>query len=178
MRASWAFGCMYRRERFGRFPPGTPGFTRRRRIEVQIHLGARLPHVVPEIQVLLTSPSRSGLQSSFPARPILFLRLSALECLTSGEPGRWSGQNRKGTCVGQACSASWDGASGNGSKPVWQWRVVRTPITSVVPSSVRRTVVNSWRSQLIPFGRVSSIARLGRCLQLRKRAISEKDRDW
>jgi len=36
-------------------------------------------------------------------------------------------------------------------------------------------VVNSWASQLIPFGRVSSIAQLGRCLQLRKRATSEKD---
>ena len=30
-------------------------------------------------------------------------------------------------------------------------------------------------TQLIPFGRVSSIAQLGRCLQLRKRATSEKD---
>src|ERR1700682_281214 len=34
----------------------------------------------------------------------------------------------------------------------------KTPITSVVPSSVRRAVVNSWPTQLIPFGRVSSIA--------------------
>jgi len=30
-------------------------------------------------------------------------------------------------------------------------------------------------TQLIPFGRVSSMAQLGRCLQLRKRATSEKD---
>jgi hypothetical protein len=52
-------------------------------MEVQVHLGTRLPHVVPEIHVLLTSPSRSGLRPPFPARPILFLHLSALECLTS-----------------------------------------------------------------------------------------------
>jgi hypothetical protein len=32
-------------------------------------------------------------------------------------------------------------------------------------------------TQLIPFGRVSSIAQLGRCLQLRKRASSEKDKE-
>jgi hypothetical protein len=36
-------------------------------------------------------------------------------------------------------------------------------------------VVNSGVTQLIPFGRVPSIAQLGRCLQLRKRATSEKD---
>jgi hypothetical protein len=53
--------------------------------------------------------------------------------------------------------------------------VVKTPIVTVVPSSMRRAVVNSWDNQLIPFGRVSSMARLGRCLQLRKRAASEKD---
>ena len=33
-------------------------------------------------------------------------------------------------------------------------------------------------TQLIPFGRVSSIAQLGRCLQLRKRAISEEATEW
>jgi hypothetical protein len=70
MRASGAFGCMCRRERFGRFPSGWPGFTRQRRVEVQIHLGLLLPHVVPEIHVLLPSPSRSGLRPPFPAWPI------------------------------------------------------------------------------------------------------------
>ena len=52
----------------------------------------------------------------------------------------------------------------------------RTPNNSVAPSSVRRAVVNSGVTQLIPFGRVPSIAQLGRCLQLRKRATSEQTR--
>jgi hypothetical protein len=33
-------------------------------------------------------------------------------------------------------------------------------------------------NQLIPIGRVPSIAQLGRCLQLRKRATSEQDTKW
>jgi hypothetical protein len=37
-----------------------PGFTRRLRVEVQSYLGVLLPPVVPEIHVLLPSPSRSG----------------------------------------------------------------------------------------------------------------------
>jgi hypothetical protein len=39
-----------------------------------------------------------------------------------------------------------------------QWSVVGTPISSVVPSSVRRAVVHSETTQLLPFGRVSSVA--------------------
>src|SRR5215469_10736977 len=63
---------MYRRARFGRSPGGWTGFTRQRRVEVQFYLGVLLPHVVPEIHVLLTSPSRSGLRPPFPVRPIRF----------------------------------------------------------------------------------------------------------
>jgi len=28
---------------------------------------------------------------------------------------------REGTCLGRPVSASWDGATGNGSRPSWQW---------------------------------------------------------
>src|SRR5499427_10545723 len=38
--------------------------------------------------------NRLGLRSPFPAWPILLLRLSALECLTSMGPGRWPWQSR------------------------------------------------------------------------------------
>jgi hypothetical protein len=70
IRASWAFGCMRRRERFGLFPSGLPGFTRRLRMKVQNDLGVLRPRVAPEIHVLLPSPSRSGLRPPFPAWPI------------------------------------------------------------------------------------------------------------
>ena len=65
---------MYRRDRFGRFPSGWPGFTRPFGMEVQDFLGVLLPLVVPEIHVLLTAPfvrafdprSRLGLSVSPP----------------------------------------------------------------------------------------------------------------
>src|SRR6266581_831201 len=74
IRASWVFGCMPRRERFGHFPSRCSGFTRRRGVEVQVLLGVLLPHAVPEMHVLLTSPlvrafgprSRLGLSVSPP----------------------------------------------------------------------------------------------------------------
>src|SRR5438105_708146 len=47
---------MHRRERFGRFPSRCSSFTRRRGVEVQSLLGVLLPHVVPEMHVLITSP--------------------------------------------------------------------------------------------------------------------------
>ena len=39
------------------------------------------PHVTHESRVLLAPPNRSGLRPSFPARPDLLPRLSALGCL-------------------------------------------------------------------------------------------------
>ena len=74
IRAGWVFGRMLRRERFGHFPSRCSSFTRRRGVEVQNLLGVRLPHVVPEMHVLLTSPlvrafdprSRLGLSVSPP----------------------------------------------------------------------------------------------------------------
>jgi hypothetical protein len=61
-------------------------------------------------------------------------------------------------------------ATGSGSKPSWQWRD-STPITSVVPDSVRKAVVNSrGKTRLIPFGRVSSHAQPGHRLKLRREA--------
>src|SRR5438270_9160553 len=62
---------MHRRERFGRFPSRCSSFTRRRGVEVQSLLGVLLPHVVPEMHVLITSPlvrafdPRSRLAQSF-----------------------------------------------------------------------------------------------------------------
>jgi hypothetical protein len=60
-------------------------------------------------------------------------------------PDDGPGQSEKGTCISRNHSARWDGATSNGSKPFCQWCVVRTPIISVAPSSVRRAVVNRWR---------------------------------
>ena len=55
IRAGWAFGVIHRRERFGHFPSRFAGFTRWRGREVQFGLDI-LPHVAPEIHVLLASP--------------------------------------------------------------------------------------------------------------------------
>jgi hypothetical protein len=49
----------------------------------------------------------------------------------------------------------------------------RSVAWSQVPCAEQWLTVGA--TQLIPFGRVSSMAQLGRCLQLRKRATSEKD---
>src|SRR5437868_15414073 len=79
---------MLRRERFGRFPSRCSGFTRRRGVEVQNLLGVLLPHVVPEMHVLLTSPlvqafdprSRLGLSVA----PPFGFRSASISLLTSG----------------------------------------------------------------------------------------------
>ena len=62
-------------------PLGLPGFTCPRRVEVQIYLGVLLPHVVPEIHVLLPSPFSFGPSTSVPGSAYRLLHLSALECL-------------------------------------------------------------------------------------------------
>src|SRR6185312_10005854 len=54
-RVGWAFGLTHHRERFDVFPPRLPGFTRRRRWEVQSRLDIQ-PLVAFEIHVLLASP--------------------------------------------------------------------------------------------------------------------------
>src|SRR6266849_5500998 len=54
-RVGWAFGFMHHRERFDVFPSRLPGFTRRRRWEVQSQLDVQ-PLVALEIHVLLASP--------------------------------------------------------------------------------------------------------------------------
>src|SRR5215471_5342766 len=63
------FSPTCRRGRFSLFPPVFSGFTRQRVRKVQLHLDILLL-VVLETHGLLTSPSRSGLQSPLPARPI------------------------------------------------------------------------------------------------------------
>jgi hypothetical protein len=54
----------------------------------------------------------------------------------------------------------------------------RTPNNSVAPSFVAEQWLTVGANQLIPIGRVPSIAQLGRRLQLRKRATSEQDTKW
>src|ERR1700687_1893907 len=54
-RVGWAFGLICRRERFDVFPSRLPGFTRRRRWEVQAQLDVQ-PLVALEVHVLLASP--------------------------------------------------------------------------------------------------------------------------
>jgi hypothetical protein len=95
--------------------------------------------------------------------------------LSSVGPGRWPGQSGKELVFRQAFVHPEMERQATEVGPLDQWCVVRTPMSSVAPSSVRRAVVNSGVTQLIPFGRVPSIAQLGRCLQLRKRATSEQD---
>src|SRR5258705_553966 len=54
-RVGWAFGLTHHRERFDVFPSRLPGFTRRRRREVQSQLDIQ-PLVALEIHVLFASP--------------------------------------------------------------------------------------------------------------------------
>ena len=103
------------------------------------------------------------------------LRLSALECLPSRGPGLWSGQSGKElVSVGPFLhpeteqQATEVGRSGSGV-----WLEHRSLAWSQVPCAEQWLTVGP--AQLIPFGRVSSMAQLGRCLQLRKRATSGKD---
>jgi hypothetical protein len=61
------------------------------------------------------------------------------ECLTSGRPG-WRRAKPEGTCCRSCDLVICNEAPGSGSKPSRQWRG-STPITSVVPDSVRKAVV-------------------------------------
>jgi hypothetical protein len=105
----------------------------------------------------------------------LFLRVSPLQFLNSGGPGLRSGQSGKELVLAKAFlhpeterQATEVGRYGSG---VWFER--RSIAWFQVPCAEQWLTVGE--TQLIPFGRVSSIAQLGRCLQLRKRATSEKD---
>src|SRR5580692_5910152 len=82
IRVSWVFGFILRHGRFSLFPSRLSGFTCQRKREVQLGLDILLL-VVLEIHGLLTSPSRSGLRLSFPARPIHCSAFRLSECLTS-----------------------------------------------------------------------------------------------
>jgi hypothetical protein len=85
-----AFACWFRHQWFGPFGVGdggvTPPFLPKGQ-EQLLALDFR-PLSTHELPVLLTTPNRSGLRPSFPARPICLLRLSALECLTCLADGR------------------------------------------------------------------------------------------
>src|ERR1035437_4461560 len=116
-------------------------------------------------------------RKSFVGHPnaILFLRISREGVFQQRRARPVVGAKRKGTCLGRPISASLDGAPGNGSRPSWQWWVLerRTTAWLQVPCAEQWLTVGA--SKLIPFGRVPSIAQLGRCLQLRKRATSEQE---
>src|SRR5260370_23415335 len=82
IRVSWVFGPIHRPERFSPFPSRLSGFTRQRQREVQLHLDVLL-RVVLETHGLLSSPSRSRLQPSFPTCPIPCSAFRHAECLTT-----------------------------------------------------------------------------------------------
>lgn len=84
-----------------------------------------------------------------------------------------AGAKRKGTWLHGAILAFFGRATGNGSKPFKQWCALqhRSLAWFQVPCAKQwLTAGDTW---LIPFGRVSSLARLGRCLWLRKRATMD-----
>ena len=95
--------------------------------------------------------------------------------LISVGPGRWSGQSGKELVLAEPFlhpeterRATEVSRFGSGV-----WLEHRSLAWLRVPCAEQWLTVGA--AQLIPFGRVSSIAQLGRCLQLRKRATSEKD---
>jgi hypothetical protein len=105
----------------------------------------------------------------------LVLRVSPLQCLNSVGPGLWTGQSGKELVLAEPFlhpeteqQATEVGRCGSGV-----WLEHRSIAWSQVPCAEQWLTVGE--TQLIPFGRVSSMAQLGRCLQLRKRATSEKD---
>ena len=98
-----------------------------------------------------------------------------LAFLNSVGPGRWPGQSGKELVLVEPFlhpeterRATEVSRFGSG---VWLER--RSLAWLQVPCAEQWLTVGA--SQLIPFGRVPSIAQLGRCLQLRKRATSEQD---
>ena len=97
------------------------------------------------------------------------------QILNSVGPDLWTGQSGKELVLAEPFlhpeterHATEIGRCGSGV-----WLEHRSIAWSQVPCAEQWLTVGA--SQLIPFGRVSSIAQLGRCLQLRKRATSEKD---
>jgi hypothetical protein len=119
--------------------------------------------------------SVEGKRDTPEVRPICFSPF-LWECLTSVVPGRWSGQSGKELVLAKAFlhpeterQATEVGRYGGGV-----WFEHRSLAWFQVPCAEQWLTVGP--TQLIPFGRVSSIAHLGRCLQLRKRPTSEKEK--
>jgi hypothetical protein len=75
-----------------------------------------------------------------------------------------AGAKRKGTWLDGAILACFRRATGNGSRPLKQWCALqhRSRVWFQVPCA--KQWLTAGNTRLIPFGRVSSQARLGRCL--------------
>ena len=82
LRIGWAFGLIHRRGRFDVFTFRLPGFTRRRRREVQSQLDIQ-PLVALEVHVLLATSLVRAFSPRFRLGLSRLLHLSVSECLTS-----------------------------------------------------------------------------------------------
>ena len=133
--SSGAFGSTGRPGRFSLSPVSLSSFTRQLDREVQSCLDMPL-RVVRETHGLLTTPSRSGLQSPFPARPICcsaFRHWSASRALPTPGPTMPSAD----FCV--AVRPPLDGLSHRGDTTQISWgKCSRLPCT--VAGSTRRTL--------------------------------------
>src|ERR1039457_509597 len=139
-RIGWAFGVMSRQTRFSLFPPRFAGFTRWRGREVQFKLDILLL-VAPEIHVVLATP----LVRTFSHRFRLGLSVdsafrhwsASLACDSAGGRGK-AGRNLESSAP---ISSSWK--ERQATEVNRSDSGVSTPMTSVVPGSVRKAVVNS-----------------------------------
>ena len=133
--ARGGFASIRRPGRFSLSPASLSSFTRQLDREVQSRLDMPL-RVVRETHGLLPAPSRSGLQSSFPARPICcsaFRRWSASRALPTAGPTTPSAD----FCV--VVSPPLDGLSRLGDTTQISWgKCNRLPCT--VAGSTRRTL--------------------------------------
>ena len=71
---------------------------------------------------------------------------------------------RKGTWLDGAILAFFGGATGNGSTPFKQWCALQHRLLAWFQVPCAKQWLTAGGTWLIPFGRVSSLARLGRCL--------------
>ena len=102
------------------------------------------------------------------------LRVSPVQCLNSAGPGRWPGQCGKELVLVEPFlhpeterQATEVGRCGSGG-------LLEHRSIAWLQVSCAEQWLTVGVTQLIPFGRVPSIAQLGHCLPLRKRATNEQ----